>query len=471
MRFRDDSTINGSLVPVNTGHGFKPCMMRWFKKVENIWSINAFPLFSTMFFHTRVESVDEKGQGCPGSHTAFAPVAKLLCGMALLATAGCATTLSPQDVPEKQYSFKFAPDILYLTSFGSTHDVNPPTGFKKWLLGTDIEAENNRVKKPYSIATFKGKVYINDARAFSGYWELDLATKELTLIRNQLIKGSLGIAVDKHNHKYLTVPLLLESKINGTLGTKNEEGRIVVFDDKNEQIQAASFPGRPIEIAVKGKKLFVTDGVNNRVVVMDKTTLKVIGGFGSKGSGASNFIFPKGITVGDDGLVYVGDRYNGRIKVFKQNGDFVSQYGNRTRVLGGFVNLTGIDVDRTGRVYAVDSNSLMKVALDEVQIFDSSKFYFKGEKAPSIEVKAKNRKNALYGYFQKPNAQGKIDRVSDVQNSLYMPVDIAIDYENTEFFKDLVPPDYKLDYLLWMTSQAAHNGKNISVFARIVKNK
>ena len=386
----------------------------------------------------------------------------------LALAAGCTATQGIADNRSERYSFPDAPHIYHLASFGSVHDIQPPSGFVAWVLGESPGDKDARVISPYGIAAGKGRVYINDGRAISGYWMFDLAANTLKLIRHPSLRGSTGIAVDDRDFKYLAVPRLLKAKSKGTLGTEAEEGAIVVFDPNNAPVREAVFPGRPIGIAVWKNRLFVTDAVHHRVVILDKSTLKILRSFGKAGGGDTEFRFPKAIAVDRDGRINVGDTFNGRIKVFNQNGDLHSRFGHRSRVLGSFMNLTGISVDREGRVYAVDSNAIQKILNEEVQVLDSSRFYFKGEPVPSVDAKEKERKKAVFGYFQKPNGVGDFKKIAAAgRATLYRPTGIAVDYKNIAYFKGAFPPDsnLRIEYLIWLTSEAAYNGRNISVFA------
>ena len=142
---------------------------------------------------------------------------------------------------------------------------------------------------------------------------MELTKKEMKLIQNPLVSGSLGIAVVERDYRYLVSPRLFDAKAKGTLGTKEEEGRIIVFNQNNRLVTAKNFLGRLIDVAVWKDRLFITDGLNHRVLIVDKNTLALIGGFGKPGKGNKEFSFPKGIAVGEDGQIYVGDMFNGQI--------------------------------------------------------------------------------------------------------------------------------------------------------------
>ena len=101
--------------------------------------------------------------------------------------------------------------------------------------------------------------------------------------------------------------------------------------------------GRPAAIAVypKTNEVFVADGYGNRrVIVYDADTgayKRHWGAYGNKpddkasnartfeGRGPEQFNTPHGIAISNDGLVYVGDRRNNRIQVFRPDGAFVQE--------------------------------------------------------------------------------------------------------------------------------------------------
>lgn len=372
--------------------------------------------------------------------------------------AGCVTLDNKRGETQKQYiTFSYAPNIQYLMSFGSQDDLVPPSNFRKLIVGTrNVAKENKTIFKPYGIAVTSGKVYISDGRFASGYWVLDLMTKKLELIQHNALKESINIALDNSGYKFFTVPQLAKAKAEGLLGTKEEKGSIVVFDNKDNFIKEMDFPGRPIGITILDENIFVTDGVNQRIVVINKNTFQITGEFGKAGEGEGEFRIPKDITAGQNGLLYVSDVYNGRIQVFKSSGEFVSQYGRYSGLLGCFLGIEGIAVTRDEKVFVVDSKFRDKKSKDEIQVFDSMHFYGKGERVYDLSTPLDKRKKAFCGYFQKPYA---------AKNAMYMPLDICIDYENVQYFQQYAAPGFKIEYLIWLTSQYISGGKNITVFA------
>ncbi len=123
--------------------------------------------------------------------------------------------------------------------------------------------------------------------------------------------------------------------------------------DKTGGSNDTSLMGRPSEIWVDpaDNEVFVADGYGNRrVIVFDGATGKYLRHWGAYGrrpvdppagaAGASEQVppappsqlrVPHGIIGSRDGLIYVADRANNRIQVFRQNGEFVREKILRAR--------------------------------------------------------------------------------------------------------------------------------------------
>jgi hypothetical protein len=141
----------------------------------------------------------------------------------------------------------------------------------------------------------------------------------------------------------LTVKFTREGKVALTIGKFNETG------GSND----TALMGRPAEIWVDAQdnEVFIADGYGNRrVIVFDGVTGKYLrhwgaygkkpedpvgrGGGGGGGGGQAatvpaappqQFSVPHGIVGSRDGLIYLADRANNRIQVFRQSGEFVSE--------------------------------------------------------------------------------------------------------------------------------------------------
>src|SRR4051812_19268178 len=121
-----------------------------------------------------------------------------------------------------------------------------------------------------------------------------------------------------------------------------------------------------------GRRLFVADDDNDRIVVLDPASLGVTGQFGSFGSGPGQFQNPYDVAVDGRSQLYVADNLNGRVDVFDAGSfAFRTTFGHPAygpgvanleivRAVGALTDLPG------GGVATADT------ANNRVQVFDAS---------------------------------------------------------------------------------------------------
>jgi DNA-binding beta-propeller fold protein YncE len=90
-----------------------------------------------------------------------------------------------------------------------------------------------------------------------------------------------------------------------------------------------------------------------------------------------NFSQPSDVAVSKDGLIYVVDGVNNKIKVFDQNGKFVFSFGEKGSLNGQFMFPLGVGIDNSGRVYIADSGN------HRIQVFSSTGDFITGIKIPT----------------------------------------------------------------------------------------
>jgi len=86
---------------------------------------------------------------------------------------------------------------------------------------------------------------------------------------------------------------------------------------------------------------------------------------------------PSDVSVSKDGLIYVVDGVNNKIKIFDRNGSFVSSFGKQGSGRGEFSQPLGIDLDNSGKVYIADSGN------QRVQIFNATGSFINEIKLPA----------------------------------------------------------------------------------------
>ena len=153
--------------------------------------------------------------------------------------------------------------------------------------------------------------------------------------------------------------------------------------------------GRPAALVVypQTNEVFVADGYGNRRVVVYNADTGAYkqhwGAYGNKpddatprtraldGPGSPQFNLVHGIRVSHDGLVYVGDRVNNRIQVFKLDGSFVKEvYIERgTASAEGTAFDIAFSADKPQRFFYVPDGSNKKVQIVDRQSLEVVGFF------------------------------------------------------------------------------------------------
>ena len=82
---------------------------------------------------------------------------------------------------------------------------------------------------------------------------------------------------------------------------------------------------KPTDVSVsKNGLIYVVDGVNNKIKVFNSKG-KFVSSFGRHGSGRSEFSSPLGIDVDNEGKVYIADSGNQRVQILDTKGSFITE--------------------------------------------------------------------------------------------------------------------------------------------------
>jgi streptogramin lyase len=110
-----------------------------------------------------------------------------------------------------------------------------------------------------------------------------------------------------------------------------------------------------VAIAPNGD-IFVADGhgrnSNTRIVKFTKDG-KFIKAWGKRGNAPGEFDTPHAVAFDSKGRLFVGDRWNNRIQIFDQDGNFLDQWTQFSRP-------SGIYIDKNDVIYVSDSESRAK---------------------------------------------------------------------------------------------------------------
>ena len=207
--------------------------------------------------------------------------------------------------------------------------------------------------------------------------------EKVRTVTHEKISNPNGVAVDKEDNVYIS------DYGNDLLFKFSKEGKLVKVVERRGT-QPGEFKDLSM-IKIINDKLYVCDRGNNRIQVLN-TKLEYVNSFGCHGSGNAEFNYPNdiaqdgagnlyasdtkndcvqvfdfkeqfllafrekgaskrlsnpyGICVGADQFVYVCDRGNKCVSVFKTSGEFVTSFGHD--------NPVGIVIDEDGFVYVSD---------------------------------------------------------------------------------------------------------------------
>jgi len=108
--------------------------------------------------------------------------------------------------------------------------------------------------------------------------------------------------------------------------------------------------------------MFVADFYNHRIQKLrpDGSFIRQWGETARSGVGSGSFSYPTDVALGPDGRLFVADGYNDRVQVFGEDGAFETKWGGLFAMnvpgpfKGWFKTVTAVEVDASGRVFAVD---------------------------------------------------------------------------------------------------------------------
>jgi len=300
------------------------------------------------------------------------------------------------------------PRIQYLTWASGADEVEVGHGaFEKFILGEEPAAKR-LIQKPYGVAARDGIVYVCDTKGLS-LVRLDYRNRNYSIMGVNgpgRLRKPLNIAIDTRGYKFVV---------------DSDRRQIVVFGPDDEYVTAFDVPQpcHPVDVAYYGDELYVLDNDDTcQIVVLDRVSGRVLRTLGGPGGEAGQFKIPNSLAVSPDGYLYVTDTHNWRIQKLTREGQSVWVKGGPGYRLGQFGRPRGVRVGPDGIVYVVDG------ATEIVQMFDAD--------------------GQTLMHFGGPG---------NVPGALGLPSTLAIDAMSIPYFKEYIHKDFKVEYLLFVTSQ------------------
>jgi sugar lactone lactonase YvrE len=291
-----------------------------------------------------------------------------------------------------------------------------PGKFAKFLVGK--EPPNKAIAKPYGIAIYQGRIILCDTSARC-LVVFDLKKKKMEVLApvgEGQLKSPINLVVDADGTRYVT---------------DTGRGQIVIYSKDDTYLGAVGGPDemRPTGLAIYKDRLLVTDLKNNQVRIYDKTNRKLLEAVPKSSTETNALIAPTCLGVEKSGGFYISEMTMGRVKAYSADGRYLRTIGQLGDRPGEFARPKGVAVDRENRVYVVDA------AMQVVQIFDEQ--------------------GRLLMYFGGPGSGA---------GSLDLPAGIAVDYDHVDLFQAQAAPDFKLEYLVLVTSQLGDRKVNVYGF-------
>jgi sugar lactone lactonase YvrE len=335
------------------------------------------------------------------------------CAALVLASLACATPARRQEAPVFFPPAPELPRIQFLVSIKGLKDVEQQSSFNRFVVG---ERQDVRLDKPYGIAMHDGRIYVCDTNA--SVVVFDLKEKRYGPLPGAAGPGRLiqpiNISIDTYGTKYVADP---------------GRGQVVTFDRDDAYQNAYGTPGawRPVDAVAWEDRIYVADPANGVVKVFDKTTGEPVRSIGDAGEPQERLDRPTNLAFDKDGYLYVTDAGRFQVIKFDRDGHYKSTFGQPGDNLGHFARPKGIALDRDGRLYAVDAS------FNNVQVF--------------------NRDGRLLMFF----GEG-----GDKAGQFLLPAKVSIDYDDVPYFQQYAGPQFRIDYLILVTSQFGE--RSISVF-------
>jgi len=314
------------------------------------------------------------------------------------------------------------PRFQYLTTFSSSDDVKKKSSFFKFVAGAKA-TKAQPIKKPYGVGIFEGIIYICDLRSNAII---------LINLKNSTF-GYIGISGSGKLIKPANLFIDGEDRLIYVTDTKREQ--ILVFDlsGKLKNIFGKKGEYIPADILIYKKKIYITDLRSHQVLVLNKKDGTIEKRIGEKGHAEDQLYHPSNLDIFKD-KIYISDTTNFRVSIFDIDGNHITNIGSIGTKPGHFTRAKGIAVDREGRIFVIDS------AFENLQIF--------------------NQEHKLLLFMLGPGGE---------RHNVKLPAAVYIDYDNVEYFKKYMSPNFKAEYLLFVTSQFGRSKVNVYAFGKYEK--
>ena len=304
------------------------------------------------------------------------------------------------------------PKLQFLTSYsgGDQFEFEKASFLETFVLGAE-EVDRGRVGKPYGLAIHDDKIYVCDV-GLMDIKVMDIKSNTFTKFpTGKAVQKPTSIVIEEDGTKYIS------DSTGGTISVWTSENKLKAYYGKELGM-------RPVDMAIFGNNLYVTDAINQQVVVIDKRNGDLVRRIGKQMTDMENwkpdeFAMITNLGLDDKGQVYVTDKLKGKVDVFSPDGKHLRSYGSPGSTPASLVRPKDVAIDKKGRVWAVDAGPAMAVKV----------------------YRADGQMLMRFGFLGNDPGQ------------LYMPAGIVIDYDHVDLFKKYVVKGAKIEFLVLVSNQ------------------
>jgi len=242
------------------------------------------------------------------------------------------------------------PRVRMLRSISQPEDIGITPGAFSRVVQFFTGKEREGMVRPYAVAADDNVIAVADPG--------------LRTIHLFLLEQSKYEPIRSAGDEPFVSPVGISLSRNAMYVADSAAGKVHILDRQGEHRHTITGLVRPTGIAfhTDSGRLFVTDTIENKVVIFDESGTK-LAEFGARGLAPGQFNFPTSLAIRGDTLM-VNDTLNYRIQLFTLDGTPLSSFGEIGDASGQFAMSKGLGADAEGHVYVADALS------NYIQVFD-----------------------------------------------------------------------------------------------------
>lgn len=214
------------------------------------------------------------------------------------------------------------------------------------MLIWEFADARNRFQGPVAIATvWNGDIAVSDA-ILGVVARLNKKGEPVGMLGADNLQRPTGLAFDP-----VRGLLFVADRLDNSIKVFDATGKIV-----NTFGSAGDGPGElnaPTHLAFSGGRLYVSDTLNSRVQIFDGDG-RWIRQFGQRGVFVGNMTRPKGVAVGEGGIIYVVESFFAHLLAYNEQDEFMLGISSSGLKGGEFLLPSGVWADKSGRVFVAD---------------------------------------------------------------------------------------------------------------------